>query len=177
MRAFLIAFLLAASGIPMLARFSPETPFTSASKVRVLIFLRSDCPVANRYAPELERISKEFPVSEVSFWMVYPDKDETTEKIKKHMLEYSLPGSGITDPQGFLQKRAEATISPQAAVFDQQNRLLYSGRIDDRIVSWGKTKAQPDVHDLEDAIRAVLADKPVAESRTRAFGCYLSDLH
>ncbi len=151
-------------------------PFSAPAKVRVLIFARTDCPITNRYAPELARIGNEFSARGVTFWIVYPDPSETAEKIARHMADYHLPGHGIPDPHFELQRRAAAKISPQAAVFDSRGSLIYSGRIDDRYVSFGKSRPEPQVRDLENAIQATLAGKPVAQSRTKAIGCYLDDL-
>jgi hypothetical protein len=61
-------------------------------------------------------------------------------------------------------------------VFDGAGKLMYSGRIDDRFVAFGKSRAAPDVHDLENAIRDTLAGKAVAQARTKAIGCYLADV-
>jgi hypothetical protein len=54
--------------------------------------------------------------------------------------------------------------------------LVYSGRIDDRYVDFGKARQAASTHDLEAAIANTLAGKPVAQARTRAVGCYLTDL-
>ena len=66
--------------------------------------------------------------------------------------------------------------TPEAAVFDATGRLVYHGRIDDRWVEIGKARPQAQTHDLEDAIAAVLAGRPVARAETRAVGCTLADL-
>ncbi len=153
-----------------------ENPFTEPAKAYVLIFARTDCPITNRYAPELERIGHEFASQNVKFWIVYPDQSETIEKINRHMSDYHLPGRGIADPTLELRKRAEATVSPQAAVFNQKAKLVYSGRIDDRYISFGRSRPTADIHDLENAIRATLTGKPIAQPRTKAIGCYLDDL-
>lgn len=153
-----------------------QDPFAGHARVRVLIFARTDCPITNRYAPELARIAQEFAKQDVKFWIVYPDPSENPDKVSKHMSEYHLPGEGIQDPHGLLSKRAEASVSPQAAVFDGTGRLVYSGRIDDRFVDFGKSRPAPDVHDLENAVKATLDGQPVAQPRTKAIGCYLADL-
>lgn len=142
----------------------------------MLIFARSDCPITNRYAPEIARIAQEFKRQNVKFWVVYPDKSETAAQIAKHMADYHLPGIGIPDPDGKLRKRSEVTVSPQAAVFDSNGKLIYSGRIDDRFVAFGQSRPAPSVHDLENAIENTLRGKPVAPMRTKAIGCYLDDL-
>ena len=39
----------------------------------VLIFTRTDCPISNRYAPEVRRLYERFHDRGVRFWLVYPD--------------------------------------------------------------------------------------------------------
>jgi hypothetical protein len=151
-------------------------PFAGPARARVLVFARTDCPITNRYAPELQRIASKFADQNVAFWIVYPDASELSAAIEKHMADYRLPGKWLHDPRHELAQRAEATIAPQAAVFDGGGKLVYSGRIDDRYVDFGKVRPAPTVHDLEDAITATLAGAPVPHPRTRAVGCFLADL-
>jgi hypothetical protein len=153
-----------------------QDPFAKPAHARVLVFVRSDCPITNRYAPELGRIAREFASRGVDFWLVYPDASETEAGIQRHKSDYNLPGTPLRDPRHRLVKLAQATVSPQAAVFDQAGRLVYSGRIDDRYVAFGKARPAPRTHDLEAAIAATLEGKGVAEARTHAVGCYLADV-
>jgi thiol-disulfide isomerase/thioredoxin len=148
-----------------------------AANVEVFIFVRTDCPITNRYAPELLRIAKEFQGRNVAFYLVYPDPNENKRAIENHMAEYGFPGTPLRDPDHKLEQRAHATVAPEAAVFDAAGNLKYHGRIDDRFPSPGVAKPAAQVHDLEDAIFAVLAGKPVAHPETRAVGCSLIDLH
>jgi hypothetical protein len=155
---------------------SGQDPFAKPARARVLLFVRTDCPITNRYAPEIARIAREFTGRGVDFWLVYPDSAETAQAIERHKAEYHLPGTAVRDQQHVLVKRAEATISPQAAVFDHTGRLVYSGRIDDRYVAFGKARPEPRTHDLEAAIAATLEGRSVAEARTHSVGCYLTDV-
>ena len=45
---------------------SAHHPFASAARARIFLFARTDCPITNRYAPELQRISKEFASTKAS---------------------------------------------------------------------------------------------------------------
>jgi hypothetical protein len=144
--------------------------------VRVLLFVRTDCPITNRYAPELARIAQEFARQPVHFWLVYPDAATTMAAIEDHIAAYRFPGEPLRDPHHLLVKRAHATVSPEAAVFNASGDLLYHGRIDDRYVDIGRARAEAQTHDLEDAIRAVLAGKPVAHAESHAVGCSLADV-
>jgi hypothetical protein len=144
--------------------------------IQVFVFVRTDCPLSNRYAPELTRIAKEFQGRHVAFYLVYPDPATNKRAIENHMAEFGFPGTPLRDPDHKLENRAHATVAPEAAVFDSAGNLKYHGRIDDRYISPGVSRPQAQVHDLEDAISAVLAGKPVAHPETRAIGCSLKDL-
>jgi len=146
------------------------------AEVQVFVFVRTDCPVTNRYAPELRRIAKEFEGRHVAFYLVYPDPSENKRAIENHIAEFGFPGTPLRDPDHTLEKKAHATIAPEAAVFDAAGNLKYHGRIDDLYVSPGVARAAAQVHDLENAIQAVVAGKPVAHPETKALGCSLIDL-
>ena len=154
----------------------PIDPFASKSRVEVFLFVRTDCPITNRYAPELQRINQEFSQRGVRFWLIYPDSTETAAAIENHVAQYHFPGEPLRDPQHKLVELAHATVAPEAAVFDSSGKLMYHGRIDDRYIEIGKSRQTAQVHDLENAIEAVLTGKPVAEAETRAVGCSLADV-
>jgi hypothetical protein len=151
-------------------------PFASSARARVLIFVRTDCPITNRYAPELQRLSQEFSARGAEFWLVYPDPAETAVSIERHRAEYNFPGTVWRDPRHSLVKLAHATTAPEAAVFDSAGKLLYHGRIDDRWVNPGTARPAARTHDLEDAIAAVLAGRRPAPAATPAVGCSLADV-
>src|SRR3954453_13697322 len=155
---------------------SPSDPLHDHGKVHVLLFVRTDCPITNRYAPELRRIADRFSQSPADFSLVYSGKVETRTAVEQHVREYNFPGTVYLDPGHELAGRAGATVAPEAAVFDRSGRLLYLGRIDDRWISFGKSRPQPTTHDLEAAIAAALEGKAPTEPKTRAIGCSLADV-
>ena len=110
-------------------------PFASPAHARVLIFVRTDCPITNRYAPELQRLSQEFSRRGAEFWLVYPDPAATVLSIEQHRAPYNFPGNVLRDSRHSLVKLEHATTAPEAAVFDAAGHLQYYGRIDDRWVN------------------------------------------
>jgi len=150
-------------------------PFSTTARARVFLFVRTDCPITNRYAPEIIRIAREFPLN-VNFWLVYPDRATTPDQIHKHIADFGFPGEPLQDPLHELVHRGRISTAPEVAVFDAAGKLKYHGRIDDLWIDAGKARPAARVHDLEDAIRAVLAGKPVAHPETRAVGCSLADV-
>ena len=146
------------------------------SKAIVCLFTRTDCPVSNSYAPEVRRLHEKFSPRGVSFFLVYPDADESADAIARHLKEYSYPFPGLRDPRHELVKKSGAKITPEAAVFDPKGNLLYRGRIDDRFVDFGKERAAPTQHDLERALESILAGKPAPPPSGPAIGCFIADV-
>jgi hypothetical protein len=142
----------------------------------VLIFVSTDCPVSNRYAPEITRLYEEFSPKGVRFRLVYPNRLDTPEAIDAHIRTYAYPPIAERDSEHVLVNVAGATITPEAAVFDKGNRLLYLGRIDDRFVELGRERPAAVQRDLRNALTALLAGKPVSPARTQAVGCFIADM-
>lgn len=147
----------------------------SSSKVVVLVFLRRDCPVCGRYAPSIQQISKTY-ADRANFWLVYPDKSESPQAIRKSVAEYGYHLPVLRDPEHTLVKLSHVQITPEVAVFDRNRRLVYDGRIDDWYVDLTRARPAPTTHELEDAIRAAQSGQSVARNEVRGVGCYISDL-
>jgi hypothetical protein len=147
----------------------------AATKAIVFVFVSVDCPISNRYAPEIQRLHQTFASRGVALRIVYPNPAELPAAIRAHMKDYSLPAPALRDPKQELAKLASATITPEAAVYDPQGRRLYLGRIDDRYVSLGVQRPVATQHDLEEALLSTLAGRGVAQARTPAVGCFIAD--
>ena len=50
-------------------------PFAPAGKANVLFFVATDCPVSNSYAPEIQRVCREYGPRGVGCVLVYEDVD------------------------------------------------------------------------------------------------------
>jgi hypothetical protein len=154
----------------------PLDPFRVApGKIIVLIFVRTDCPISNRYAPTIQHLSA-LHSKHATFFLVYPSKKETPDAIRKHDREFGYTFAALRDPQHILVKQSEAQITPEAAVFDTSRRLVYHGRIDNLYEDFGHARKTATTHELADAIEAVIAGKPLSGNATPAVGCYISDL-
>jgi hypothetical protein len=146
------------------------------TKVIVLVFLRQGCPISSRYAPTIQQISRRYADS-VSFWLVFPDKTESSGSIHKYIQDYGYQLPVLRDPEHELVKLSHVQVTPEAAVFDRNHRLVYDGRIDDWYRYPGGSRPAPTTHDLDDAIRAAIAGIAVAENEVRGVGCFISDLN
>ena len=149
-------------------------PLSAAEPLRVLVFTTTDCPISNRYAPEINRLAARFS-GRVTFVLVYPVGADSPEVIREHHKKFGYSIESLRDTRHELVKRTGVTVTPEVAVMAGE-RLVYRGRIDDRYIELGRDRIKPTRHDLEDALTAILANKPVAQKETRAIGCFLPDL-
>lgn len=144
------------------------------AKATVLIFVRTDCPIANRYAPEIQRLHRAY-ASKVDFYLVYADAAESADAIQKHLSEYGYSLDALRDPGHVLIQMSQAKVTPEAALFSPHGELVYHGRIDNRYVSFGKSMSRPTKRDLEMAIEDILAGRVPGEKTAAAIGCSLAD--
>jgi hypothetical protein len=148
-------------------------------RVVVLIFAASDCPISNRYVPEISRLNREFAMQGVRIWWVFPNPEDTATIVARHNQDFAITESTVLDTRQYLVHLAHVTTAPEAAVFrsnESELREVYRGRIDDRYLSIGQERPQPRQHDLEAAISAVLADKPIPHAAGPPIGCSIVPL-
>lgn len=152
----------------------PIHPLTEGSHAfRVFVFISNDCPIANRYAPEIRRLVKDYSPRGIGFFLVHAAPGEERSAIREHREAYELPGRLLLDPQQALARALGVRVTPEVAVVDGEGRIAYRGRIDDRFPELGKKRPAATRHDLRDALDAVLAGRTVPTPRTRAVGCLL----
>jgi len=147
-----------------------------AARFVLFLFTRTDCPISNRYAPVVGELAERFEPLGVEFVLVYPDASETAATIREHLASFGYPGRPLRDPRHELVRLAGATVTPEAALYGRDGTLLYRGRIDDRYTDFGTARLRADSRDLENALVAVTTRQPVPVPRTRAIGCFLSDV-
>jgi peroxiredoxin len=143
------------------------------AKVFVLIFVSTDCPIANRYAPVLSRLYETYRARNVVFWLVYADPDESSEKILKHLHDYQHQIPAVRDPNHRLVRFCGVSRTPEAAVFAAGPTRQYRGRIDDRFTDYGKSREFAARQDLQESIEAILEGRTVVTPVTDVIGCHI----
>jgi hypothetical protein len=149
--------------------------FAPAGKANVLLFVASDCPISNGYAPEIQRICTDGAAKSVACTLVYEDVSVDAAAVRSHRDQYryrDMPA--VIDTDGAIARRAKATVTPEAVVVDRAGGVKYRGRIDNQYAALGKPRRVVTEHDLRDAVTAVIAGRPVAQAETQAFGCFIS---
>lgn len=151
-------------------RFTVPDP---KAKATVLVFLLTDCPIANRYAPELKRIEKDYVEKDVKFLRVYVYADATLDSIKEHTKEFDYKWPAVQDKEKVLVKAVDAKVTPEVALITPDGKIQYKGRIDDWYIEHGRLRELDYRHDLRIALDEVLNGQPVSVPRTPAIGCFI----
>lgn len=149
---------------------TPRRPLDlDGAPAAVFLFVATDCPISNSYAPEINRLSAEY--AKVRFYLVYPDRELTDDAARKHAADYGYPCPALLDPRHEWVARFRPKVTPEAVVVGPGGTVLYRGRIDDKWLDYGKARTEPNTHDLRAALDAICAGKVPAVGETKAIGC------
>jgi hypothetical protein len=120
-------------------------------------------------------MSKEYGPA-ASFQLVFPDRNESPEKIKTFLNEYHYQLTAIRDMNHVLTRKTLVKVTPEAAVFDPQGELVYHGRIDNLYERIGQSRRAATTHELADAIDAAIKGVKAQIPAVDGVGCFISDM-
>ena len=150
-------------------------PLDPTGAADILFFITNDCPIANSYAREIQRICGDYAGRGVKCTLVYSDSTVDAGAIRKHRADYGYNATifAVSDKAHELAHATGAAITPEAVLVGKAGKVLYRGRIDNFYAGLGKPRRNVTEHDLRQAVDEVLAGKPVSHPQTQAVGCYI----
>lgn len=146
------------------------------SKAAVYFFIGAECPISNRYAPEIQRIVAAYKDKGIAFFGVQSDPELKPEAAQKHAAEFGLPFSVLLDPEQLLVARFGVALTPTVVLVKPGGQVLYRGRIDNRYLDFGRYRNVGIKPDLRNSLDAFLAGKAIPEPVTKSIGCGLPPL-
>lgn len=150
--------------LPLVAR--------GAREVRVSLFLATECPISNRYVPELNRLAAEFAGRGVQIAALFPEPNLAAVRLAQWRDDFKPAFPIAIDAEAREARRLGATVTPEAVVtIDAQ--VVYRGRIDDRYVSWGKSRPAPTRRDVVLVLEQLLRGERPPLVTTKAWGCVI----
>ncbi|MDZ4709305.1 MAG: redoxin domain-containing protein [Saprospiraceae bacterium] len=149
--------------------------------ILVVLFSCNHCPTAQAYEDRMIKFVNDYKSKKVSMVVISPNSYKAVQfselgytdlsdsyeemiiraKDKKYNFPYLYDGATQA-----ISKKYGAIATPHAFVFDKARKLRYQGRIDDNEYI-GKEK----VHDMKNAVDALLAGQEVTTTTTKVFGC------
>jgi peroxiredoxin len=140
----------------------------------VLFFVMTDCPLANGYVPEMNRIRADYVAKGVAVYAVQTDNTISDADVRKYAQDFGYTFPVLHDPRLTLARFTSATVSPEVAVLSPAGEVLYLGRIDNKVEDIIKPRYAATEPELRNALDSVLAGKAPKAARTRAVGCSIS---
>lgn len=140
-------------------------------------FIATDCPISNRYLPEMARLAQQFSPLGVRFWLIYPNPADDLKSVRAHQSNYAQAAAFRTliAPDPLLVKRAGVHVTPEAAVFRSTTAgsepAIWHGPLDDRYIAIGQQRVAASRHYLTEALQASLRGVQPAPAAQHAVGC------
>ena len=138
----------------------------------VLVFLDTACPVAARYAPELNELHRRAQAGGVSLYGVLSHPDVSWRDGADFVARYSIRFPVILDGSGDLALRLGPRVTSESFVISTANRIVYRGRINDRYAAISRQRPRVTSHDLQDVIAALVRGERPEPYATEAVGCF-----
>ena len=143
-----------------------------AHKGLLIVFTCNHCPYAIAIWPRLIELAiknKERGIETVAINPnIHPDyPEDAPEKMKEKVSEWKIPFPYLVDEDQRTAQQYNAQCTPDLYLVDNQNRLVYHGRLDDNWQNPDDVKEQ----DLQQAINTLIEDRPPLENQVPSMGC------
>lgn len=152
------------------------------AKALVVLFICNHCPYVIHIAPRLAELAREYEQKNVRFVAInsndtdaYPA--DSFDNMVKEKAERQYPFPYLLDDTQQVAKAYDAVCTPDLFVFDEKQALVYRGQFDatrpHRISSgnYDSSQSLATGEDLQRALDAILADKPVSAEQYPSIGC------
>jgi peroxiredoxin len=147
-------------------------------RVRVFVFLSTECPISNGYLKTLNEVRAKIALTgkAVGFFGVVSDPTVTRSAVAKHFEEFKAEFPVLFDASGLLAGVLKPSHVPESFVLDRDGKLVYRGAVDNAWEAIGRRRPQAEQTYLLDAVLASVAGKPVAVSKTNPVGCLIETI-
>jgi peroxiredoxin len=146
------------------------------SKLLVVAFLGTECPLANLYVPRMTELAAEFESKGVAFIGINSNQQDSMTEVAAHAQRHQIPFPILKDPGNTVADAFGAVRTPEVFVLDQDRVVRYWGRIDDQY-GIGYQKAEANRNDVQVAVNELLAGKAVSQPANPAIGCLIGRVH
>jgi peroxiredoxin len=139
----------------------------------VVIFWCNHCPFVKHIASRVGELADIYLPQDVAFVAISSNDvsykpEDGTDRMPAFLKEYGIHFPYLYDESQEVAKAYRAACTPDFYLFDADHRLAYRGQFDDARPG---NDAPVSGADLEDAIKALLANMPVPEGQKPSLGC------
>ncbi len=146
----------------------------SQKSTAVYVFMAEECPVCNYVAKSLKKVSEEYNES-VKFIAVFPQKMRNYKTASLFKKKYGLENFNIEiDHDLTITKRYQASITPEVVVVNDQDEVLYQGRINNSYAAPGRMRHGKVTEDLNLVLQEIANGKSYPKPWPNPIGCYIT---
>ncbi len=143
------------------------------AKALLVIFMCNHCPYVKHVRHELARLTRDYMNQGVAIVGINSNNidthpEDSPEKMKEEKENVGYPFPYLFDETQEVAKTYQAACTPDFFLFDQDQKLVYRGQLDDSrpgndIPVTGK--------DLRNALDQLLAGQPISQPQNPSVGC------
>ena len=153
----------------------PLSGLEDSSRYEVIFYLGEDCKICQYYTPTMNTLSETFANDSISFTGLFPSRHSTEQGIKEFREKYQLNFELRREYFGSSAKAYGVTLTPEVVIYDNQDELvLYRGRIDNSYYKLGRRRRVVDEHELQAALVAIIDGDQIMTTQTPAIGCFIT---
>ena len=142
------------------------------SKLVVVAFLGTECPLAKLYGPRLVELRSQFDGKGVAFVGINANTQDSMTEISAYVDRHKITFPMLKDVGNRVADQFAAERTPEVFVLDEHRIVRYRGRIDDQYLI-GITREKAGRQDLAIAIEELLAGEDVSVPHTEPLGCHI----
>ncbi|MEM1215888.1 MAG: hypothetical protein AAGJ82_09400, partial [Bacteroidota bacterium] len=146
-----------------------------SDSISINFFLLADCRISQNITGEINYVLDHYQRDNFHAKCYFPGKRTNAAEAEDFLVTYQLSLPYQVDYHHRKTRFYGATVAPQVVVYDEkQQRVLYSGRIDNSYAAVGSRRRIVSSRDLREALNAILSQQPISTPQTEAIGCYLN---
>ena len=142
-------------------------------RLKCYFFFISDCPASRNNLPKIQYLSKKY-ANQVDFVGLVSDPYLDSIELSSTLEELSISFRIQLDTNLLIARKQGAKITPEVFLYDSDNKLIYSGSVDNYFYALGKHRKVITQHHLADAIKNTFSRKVVHPKHTKPFGCSIN---
>ncbi len=143
-------------------------------KAVVLIAHGTSCMVVRQMYPKVEKLAKAYAEKNIRFFYLNASLQDDAETIKEEIKSYKITVPVLWDKEQKVLVASGLKVTSEVAVLKGPKReIIYKGAIDDK-VNYEVSKEKESHDYLADALKDILADRPVKIKESIPSGCYIT---
>lgn len=143
-------------------------------KPTVYVFLSTECPLSQEQTFTLNSLY-DYYNPKVEFIGVFPNSQDDPELIDEFSTKFSIQFKLVSDGDHKLKNQLNASVTPEVFLLSDDGNLLYSGKLDNRMISLGKKRKVITENYLKDALGNYLNGRQIRNKQTTPVGCIIFD--